>query len=553
MIASLFLFTAAASSVLAGSNSPDPVYTWDFSETSTLEHKVVGAMANSRFGSSLSMDDHFLVSGSPNYVNNYVKSGAAFVFYRDSLSSGDWDIEAVLTPDDGSNGDLYGCSVAVSDKYIVVGSMYNSALAYRSGAAYGYRRVSYWDDSTYSFKTEWELLTKMAPENLKAQDYFGNAVAMYNNITAIASYGRDDMATLSGSVFIYILYQDETGYLDFVYDELLYASDGARYDWFGTSLSLYGNYLAVGAPGVDYNGKAHSGGAYIFARVPNAEEEDGYEWIELEKIVSSAGNSGDHMGTSIALSHDTVVIGAESAMSPKGITEAGCVYVFRMNNAKYADGVGYWKYAETVSAPDPTHYGHFGHAISIYDDVIAVGSYNASGNGAVFLYHDVIRQSVSSKDVESFELTFTRTPSDTYTGSEFGATTILYKNQLVIGSPGALYNSDNYGAIYTYTSGSTVDVYSVAKQSESVEAAPMLSAPTMVLLVIALIITLLLVYVKYGDDIMKAYGINMGGRARLSNEETEDDLSGHSEIGLVESNHSERFTYSSRSSNDRRF
>jgi hypothetical protein len=550
MLSSLIVLATAASTVVA-SNS-DPVYTWDFSAASTMEHKVLGAMANSRFGSSLSMDDHFLVSGSPNYVSNYVKTGAAFVFYRDSLNTGDWDIEAILTPDDGSAGDMYGCSVAVFDKYIIVGAMYNGALAYRSGAAYGYRRVTYWDDSTTTYRTEWELLTKMAPENLKAQDYFGNAVAMYNNITAIAAYGRDDMATLSGSVYIYTLYQDETGYQDFIYDELLYASDGARYDWFGTSLSLYGNYLAVGAPGVDYNGKAHSGGAYIFARVPNAEEEDGYEWIELEKIVSSAGNSGDHMGTSIALSYDTVIIGAENAKSPKGVSEAGCVYVFRVNNAKYSDGIGYWKYAETISSPDPTHYGHFGHALSIYGDAIAIGSYNSSGYGAVFLYHDVIRQSVTRKDVESYELTFTRTPSDFYIGGEFGASAILYKNQLVVGSPGALYNSDNYGAIYTYTSTSTVDVYTVAIQSSSEETAGYLTYPTMILLFIAFVITLLLVYAKYGDDIMKAYGMN-SGRRRVSNEETDDDVSGHSEIGLVESNHSERFTYSSRNSGNRRF
>ena len=68
----------------------------------------------------------------------------------------------------------------------------------------------------------------------------------------------------------------------------LVASDRATGDIFGTSVSLSGNRLLVGASLDDDNGD-NAGSAYIF------EWQQG-EWVEVTKILASDGEENDEFG-----------------------------------------------------------------------------------------------------------------------------------------------------------------------------------------------------------------------------------------------------------------
>jgi hypothetical protein len=217
------------------------------------------------------------------------------VYHRASRDSHQWVEEDFLVADDGEDGDYFGGAVAVSGGVLIVGSKFNSETLHQAGAAYAYQRaVTVYEDGSWAMV--WTQLAKLAHEDLLSQDYFGCSVAIHRNTTVIGAYGRDDGGTFSGSAFVYHVTFDEYGVVEIEFDERLTAEDPMRYDWFGMSVSINGNYILVGAPGVDYNGNQRSGAAYIFTRHASRDAEDGSVWLEMEKLVVTDGGPEDNFG-----------------------------------------------------------------------------------------------------------------------------------------------------------------------------------------------------------------------------------------------------------------
>lgn len=86
----------------------------------------------------------------------------------------------------------------------------------------------------------------------------------------------------------------------------LLASDGDGGDRFGFSVSLWGNVAIVGAcedgPGDGANGY-RSGSAYVYRF-------DGTDWVEQARLRASDGAREDLFGGSVSISGDRVAVGA---------------------------------------------------------------------------------------------------------------------------------------------------------------------------------------------------------------------------------------------------
>ena len=80
------------------------------------------------------------------------------------------------------------------------------------------------------------------------------------------------------------------------------ALDGVADDRFGCSVSISGDYAIVGAHQDDDNGSA-SGSAYVFQR-------SGSDWVEVDKLTASDGAKADKFGISVSISGDYAIIGA---------------------------------------------------------------------------------------------------------------------------------------------------------------------------------------------------------------------------------------------------
>ena len=90
-------------------------------------------------------------------------------------------------------------------------------------------------------------------------------------------------------------------------DKLL-ASDGAYEDHFGRSVSISGDYAIVGAS-LDDDYGSWTGSAYIFKWDGTSWIQQA-NWIQQAKLLASDGAAGDYFGSSVSISGDYAHVGA---------------------------------------------------------------------------------------------------------------------------------------------------------------------------------------------------------------------------------------------------
>jgi hypothetical protein len=130
----------------------------------------------------------------------------------------------------------------------------------------------------------------------------------------------------------------------------LIADDGAADDRFGTSVAISGDYVIVGANVDDIGANIDQGSAYIFLR-------SGVSWTQQAKILATGGASGDRFGVSVALAGDYAIVGAY-VDDVGGNANQGSAYVF------VRSGVTWTQQANLVAA-DGSSEDNFGLSVSI--------------------------------------------------------------------------------------------------------------------------------------------------------------------------------------------
>jgi hypothetical protein len=119
----------------------------------------------------------------------------------------------------------------------------------------------------------------------------------------------------------------------------LTASDGAKHDNFGWSVAISGATAVVGAD----TKNSGTGAAYVFTR-------SGSTWSQQAKLTASDAAAGDNFGFSVAISMDTVVVGADAKSS-----NTGAAYVFTRSGTT-------WSQQAKLTASDAAAGDNFGGA-----------------------------------------------------------------------------------------------------------------------------------------------------------------------------------------------
>ena len=137
--------------------------------------------------------------------------------------------------------------------------------------------------------------TKLMATDKQAGDRFGTSVSLSGNTAVIGSFGDDDEGLNSGSAYIF---RKTAG----VWQQIakLTAGDAAGPDHFGFSVAVSGNTAVIGAY---QDGGTSQGSAYIFREV-------GSVWQQIAKLTADDAVAHDQFGFSVAISGDTVLIGA---------------------------------------------------------------------------------------------------------------------------------------------------------------------------------------------------------------------------------------------------
>lgn len=280
-------------------------------------------------------------------------TGSVYVFRR---TSGAWNLEQKLVPADATPGDGFGTFVAIDGDTIVIGSPGHED---RRGAAYVFARAG----------SVWSLQQQLEAPQRDEGDRFGTAVAISGETVLIGAPGDDEVAQDAGGVWAFV----RSGSL-WSFEQKLLVATAAANDTVGSDVAIDGDTAIVSAPHDDEAGP-ESGAAYAFVRASGS-------WTVQGKLTASDAVAGELLGSAVALSGDTAVVGAHYGYAAGVVT--GASYVFTRSG-------GNWSEEQKLTAFDGTSPDDFGWAVGVAGDV-AIGGGDAddatSGSAHVFLRSD---------------------------------------------------------------------------------------------------------------------------------------------------------------------
>ncbi|MBL8694110.1 MAG: FG-GAP repeat protein [Planctomycetes bacterium] len=325
--------------------------------------------------------------------NSAVDSGAAYVFVR---TGGVWSQQAYLKASNTGAGDLFGFSVAISGDTVVVGAPIEDSNA--TGANGNQADNSATDSgATYVFARSggvWSQLAYLKASNTGGGDWFGRWVAVSgdtvvvgapledSNATGVNGNQADNSATDSGATYVFArsgVVWSQQAYLK--------ASNTGGGDWFGRWVAVSGDTVVVGAPREDSiatgvngnqanNSASQSGASYVFVH-------SGGFWIQQAYLKASNTGVDDYFGYSVGISGDTVVVGAVGeAAADNSWVQSGAAYIF-------VRSAGIWSQQAFLKASVYAWGDFFGNSVAISGDTVVVGApfedSNATGvNGDPF-------------------------------------------------------------------------------------------------------------------------------------------------------------------------
>lgn len=257
----------------------------------------------------------------------------------------------------------------------------------------------------------WEETQKLLPALYSTYDYYGEAVAIDNNYIVVGSqYYNDDKGCA------YILEYNGSEWLQVA---LLHASDEAGISRFGSSVSISGDVVVVGA----YNADS-KGAAYVFTK-----PESGWsDTIETAKLTASDAEANDYFGRSVSISKDAIVVGADG--TDGNPDNSGSAYVF----TKPVSGWVNTTESAILTASDAEADDQFGYSVSIFEDVILIGAHRSddvvSSSGSAYIFTKPTIGWTNSNETTKL------LPSDPLTYGYFGSSVSISEDAAVIGAYG---------------------------------------------------------------------------------------------------------------------
>ncbi len=272
-----------------------------------------------------------------------------------ALDAGVWTLQGPIVAPDGAPADYFGLSLALAQGRLVVGAPDSDVDGISArGAVYTFVAVG----------AGWNFEQKLIAADGALVDQFGTAVALGNDVIFVGA-PRQDSGGLPGRGCVYVFERMGSTWTQ---TQRLRASDGMSGDGFGTSISLSGDSLAIGAPADELR----TGAAYVFVRNGLG------EWVEQQKVSSTEVSGGAKVGEAIALDADTLVLSATG--DGAGTIARGSALVFQRVGSL-------WSMQQKIAPSTSQAFARFSESLALKGNVLAVGS--NSTTLAVHLYRRV--------------------------------------------------------------------------------------------------------------------------------------------------------------------
>ena len=309
--------------------------------------------------------------------------------------------------------DAFGNSVAQTPRYAVIGAYFEAG----AGAAYVYEPTG----------DGWVQTGRLVAGAPTGGDFFGNTVAV-SGPTVVVSAPFSDAAPLELTGSAHVFVKDGGAWLE---SQVLRASDREDRDQFGFGLAIDGGLIAVGAPNHDVNSLADAGAVYLF-------EDQAGTWIEIDKLTASDAVAGDGFGYAVAVSGDTLLIGAP--FSDLGGSKSGSAYVFRYDGSA-------WNETQKLSSASPDASDEFARQVAMSGDIAIIGARNDDDSG-----RDAGAAYVYEKGGSTWAFTQKLTSIVGAPNERFGASVAAGSDMLAAGAPFRDSLGTDRGGAHVFTS-----------------------------------------------------------------------------------------------------
>lgn len=307
------------------------------------------ANAGDTFGGNVALKNHHAMLGAIKRDDKGEDAGAVFAFSR---SAGSWSQQQILTARDGKAGDAFGQSIALTERFMVIGAPHSDAPQQDSGSAYVYVLDS----------DKWRFHSKLTANDGAEGDLFGISVAIDGTTILVGADLNDERAEKAGAVYVY-----EFDGIQWQQQAKLMAEDGATADIFGVRVALAGDAALISARRADVGGAGKdAGAAYIFSRSKG-------QWTQSQKLVAPDGKADDRFARGVALNNDTALISA--MQHDVSGNNAGALYVFKKQQ-------GQWRYSSKIVASDAVAEDRFGWNLALSNNTALVAVPHRSDKGA---------------------------------------------------------------------------------------------------------------------------------------------------------------------------
>ncbi len=330
---------------------------------------------------------------------------------------------------------------------------------------------------------------KLTASDAAAGDTFGNSVAVSGDTAVVGASDNDDAGIASGSAYVFerntggadswgqvkiltasdagagdkfgrsvaidndtivvgayqsgpsvgagkaYIFERNTGGIDNWGEvKILTADDGVMDDWFGASVAISVDTVVVGAMRHN-NGSAKSGGAYVFERNTGGVD----NWGKVVELAPTDADADDFLGNSVSISGDTILVGAHA--DDAGAADSGAAYIFERNTG----GVDNWGQVQKLTASDGAASDWFGYSVSLSGDTALVGAYkdddNSADSGSAYIFER------NTGGADTWGQVAKLTASDGAATDKFGYSVSTHNDIAVIG---ARDDDGTQGAVYIY-------------------------------------------------------------------------------------------------------
>ncbi len=391
----------------------------------TLARKIVSGSVDGKpeltsgdnFGSSIALDGDRLAIGASKEDGGGNDQGAVHLFTgmdTDSLGGLTWQKKltsglGAINMSELNDFDLFGVAVALDGDHLAVGVEGELIGKTNQGAVHLFSGVG----------TDFSGLTKRSeiqPES-SSFDFFGTALALDGNRLVVGAPGDSTVGSNRGAVFLYTGIETNIDNPSRV--GKIFSGSGATgmreladTDFFGWSVALDGNRLAVGAFS-DSSSGTDRGAVYLFDGVGTDFSGLAYQ----QKLISGAGAIGmpiladlDFFGWSLALDDNQLVVGA--FRDDSNGNNRGSVHLFTDTGGDFSGLTWQRKIVSSSGANNMSLHKDgdgFGWSLALDGDRLAVGTHRDNGgDSAVYLFNGL-----SELDIGVTETTFAANASAT--------------------------------------------------------------------------------------------------------------------------------------------